>query len=140
MNTGHSSTAIIDYGKFANWLKINGYVALATIIVTKDVDNDIGSDDVFAGTLTNCQVLKFDGSSITGERWSILTELGPIDKVVRQAFKVSDTDSRSTGKIKKAASKNKTTGNKKKATFKKKITEKKKKAASKKTSRDCVNP
>lgn len=87
--TSHQSSALIDMYAFSNWLKTKNLVAVSSIMSFKQYYEPMSSDN-FPGELTDCQLTVYDGENFLGERWTILTEMGPTDEIIRKSFKIAD--------------------------------------------------
>lgn len=80
------SSVVVDKAAFSKWLRENEYVLVTSITLMKQFT--LGTHETFMGELTDCQLITYGGDQRTGERWSILTEMGPSDSVLRKAFKI----------------------------------------------------
>ncbi len=81
-----ASSAVIDKSSMSEWLKQNELVLISSLTLMKRCN--MGHHDAFVGELTDCQLVTFDGQTRAGKRWSILTELGPTDSMLREPFEI----------------------------------------------------
>ncbi len=81
------SAALIRTESIAPWLEANCYRLMWTVICQKTSVQ--GSMEEFAGELSDQQLVFFDGKKFSGHRWTILTEMGPKESLLRKPFKVS---------------------------------------------------
>ncbi len=80
------SSVVVDKEKISSWLRENEYVILTNVTTMKQYSQ--GQSGTFMGELTDCQLITYDGIKHSGYRWTILTEMGPSDSVVRKIFKI----------------------------------------------------
>ncbi|WP_156812027.1 hypothetical protein [Robiginitomaculum antarcticum] len=69
------------------WLRANDYFVLTKVTVMRQYVQ--GSDETFMGELTDCQLITYYDEKRSGLRWSVLTEMGHRDEVLRIASVMS---------------------------------------------------
>ena len=87
VETSYQASGLIDLQVFSGWLKRRGFIAVSALTEFKQFYQPRSMDE-FAGELMDCQLVGYDGSSFSGERWTVLTEMGPVDTIVRQPLQI----------------------------------------------------
>ena len=79
-------SGIVDELEFGSWLSQRDLVSVSAITTRKQFVQP--RNNSFLGELTDCQIVLFDGGNLRGERWTILTEGGPTDTILRGPFDI----------------------------------------------------